>query len=716
MKKMPTENNKKSVPASENPNKGLPKFSCFIQDKISSLAVLLGTYELAKNLFLDITSNVNGERHKQTHLKFSLKIIKFHYELTIGDELKNLSAFQNSLINYFNSVTVEGELPPHLANITKKIYSHFLSTDYFIHDIKANEFNIFDICPQSGSDVTAQLNLALISDCPNKKILNATKLFIRSKKVEKNYLRVFASTFKEISKIDKDWSQSAIEQGIKNFRDSYDTELGSINTKYHETSRAIELFQNLKDIGLLDKNIRLPKNIKKPSKSSLMRNISRSIDELTQVNKKTVQTITSELNHLFSNSQDLKFPINFSPYESLGGEEGLAMLFGTFQKEVKTAAMPLDTAFHLISQSMKFQRNYGLSLLTYLKAIDMHYKNSTKHLKKSTLLKECNRRELLFLEVECPEELATLNIKILGLEHEIKRSAHSHNSISLANAIQLYLASMYTLLLAYLATREFSVLLLKRNCFERSPLDDLCDVKFKQQKSSTFNLLQTIHRPIPSQIYDLGLQYCEFSQYLEQRYGIYHDDDESYLFTNFHNVKKLITRHFCPMDEDYIPEHLYPDLMQSCLNYFSDWSEVPVLDGKRWYATEHQFRRLFAILYFNLTNEEGIEELSWFMGHENLDMTFGYAEMNPSSEWMDEAIITIAKRASKINENLSVDKAIENILELAKEKSLKLNLQLEDVVYQAINQRIKKTGEEVHFKRCEDKTIYFYFIEGSDNA
>jgi len=445
-------------------------------------------------------------------------------------------------------------------------------------------------------------------------------------------------------------------------------------------------------------------------------NISRSIDELTQVNKKTVQTITSESNHLFSNSQDLKFPINFSPYESLGGEEGLAMLFGTFQKEVKTAAMPLDTAFHLISQSMKFQRNYGLSLLTYLKAIDMHYKNSTKHLKKSTLLKECNRRELLFLEVECPEELATLNIKILGLEHEIKRSAHSHNSISLANAIQLYLASMYTLLLAYLATREFSVLLLKRNCFERSPLDDLCDVKFKQQKSSTFNLLQTIHRPIPSQIYDLGLQYCEFSQYLEQRYGIYHDDDESYLFTNFHNVKKLITRHFCPMDEDYIPEHLYPDLMQSCLNYFSDWSEVPVLDGKRWYATEHQFRRLFAILYFNLTNEEGIEELSWFMGHENLDMTFGYAEMNPSSEWMDEAAISISKRATNINENLNADKTINKIIKVAKEKALKLNLQLEDLVYQAINERINKTGEEVHFKRSNDKNIYFYFTEGTGNV
>jgi hypothetical protein len=445
-------------------------------------------------------------------------------------------------------------------------------------------------------------------------------------------------------------------------------------------------------------------------------NISRGIHELTLVNKKTIQNITSDLEHLFNNSQDLKFPINFSPYETLGGEEGLATLFDGFQNEVKTAAMPLETAFHLISQSMKFQINYGPSLLKYLKDIDLHYKNRAKYYTKSTLLKECDTRERLFLIVKCPVELISLNISILGLEHEVKRDTSPKGSISLVNAIQLHLASMYILLLAYLATREFSILLLKRNCFEHSPLDGLCDVKFKQQKASTFNLLETIHRPIPAQIYELGLQYCEFSQYLEERYGINHDDENSYLFTNFHNAKKLITRHFCPSDDDFIPEHLYSDTMQSRLNYFSDWSGVPLIDEKRWYATEHQFRRLFAILYFSLTNEEGIEELSWFLGHENLEMTFGYAEIHPSSEWMDEAIISIAKRAVKINENLNVDKAISNIVELAKEKSIKLNLQLEDVVYHAINERIKKTGEEVHFKRCDDKTIYFYFTEGANNA
>jgi hypothetical protein len=445
-------------------------------------------------------------------------------------------------------------------------------------------------------------------------------------------------------------------------------------------------------------------------------NISRNISELIQVNKKTVQNITSDIDHLFSNSQGTKYPINFSPNEASGGDVGLSNLFSVFQTEIKTAAMPLEVAFHLISQSMKFQHNYGPSLLKYLKAVDNHYKDSCKHLELSTLLKECTRRERLFLEVECPTELNDLNIKILGLEHEIKREDNNNESISLVNAIQLYLSSIYILLTAFLATRELSVLLLKRNCLERSPLDDLCDIKFKQQKSSKFNILETIHRPIPSQIYDLVLVYCEFSQYLEQRYGIFHDDEESYLLTNFHEVKKIITRHFTPSNIDMVPDHLYQNVMQTYLDYFSDWSAVPLSEGKRWYATEHQFRRLFAILYFNLSNEEGIEELSWFLGHGSLEMTFGYAEINPSSEWMDEAAISISKRATSINENLNADKTINKIIKVAKEKTLKLNLQLEDVVYQAINERINKTGEEVHFKRSNDKNIYFYFTEGTGDV
>lgn len=455
------------------------------------------------------------------------------------------------------------------------------------------------------------------------------------------------------------------------------------------------------------KNPELYKSKKTEIKKFGDANTKRDINEMYLPNKKTVQNIVADINHLFTSSNGLISPISFSPYELIGGEEGLVCMFKSFQNEIKTSIIPLEVAFHLISTSLKFQTSYSNALLEYLKAIDLHYKDSTEHLAKSTLKKDCDRREELFHEVEMPKELLPLKIKILGLEKETK----SQSYLSLTQAIYLYVASMYILLACISATRELSILLLRRSCFEKSPLDGLCDIVFKQVKSNTNNRLRTIHRPINERIYTLGLQFSEFSQYLENRFNIYHEDSESYLFTNFFTIKKIITSHFDCTDEELIANHLSDDTMQTLLDQFSDWAEVPLIDGKRWYVNEHQFRRLFAILYFNLTEEKGIEELSWFLGHESLDMTFHYAEQNPSSDWIDEAIISISKRAANLNQNLNVDEEIAKVVEVSKEKSLKLNLQLESVVYQAINDRIKRTGEDVHFERVDGNDIYFYFTK-----
>jgi len=294
---MQTGKNNKTLSKIKNSSYGLSKESKVIHEKISLLATFVGTYKLAEHFFLNITSSVGNKVFRLNHLNTAIKIIQYHYEHKLGEESKNVSSFQNSLLEYFECVAVNGKLPAQLAGITKKIYFYFLSTEYFTQDDDSKKFDIFDICPQSGNDVTAQLKLTLSSSCPNKELLKATKLFIRSKNVEKNYLRVFVSAFNEISKIDNNWSKGAIEQGLNNFRDSYDTELGSMNTKYHETSRAIELFQHLKDIGLLDKHIRLTNNIKKPSKSSLMRSTNPTIAEINidEVNKEKSLTSAKSL-------------------------------------------------------------------------------------------------------------------------------------------------------------------------------------------------------------------------------------------------------------------------------------------------------------------------------------------------------------------------------------------------------------------------------------
>lgn len=461
-------------------------------------------------------------------------------------------------------------------------------------------------------------------------------------------------------------------------------------------------------------------NIYKSERGSLKEyddaNISRSVYELLSVNIKSVQNITSEIDILYKSRSEQTNPITFSPYKSLGGTEGICELFDKVQEDRKTSAIPVETAFHLISKSLSFQKKYSKSILIYIKEIDSHYKNKCSHLAQSTLLNNCFRRENFFKQITIPEELKELNITILGLEHEIKTfdgGNYYRKEMPLVIAIKLYIASMYILLSSFLATRSISIIFLKRNCFEQSPLDGLFDVIFKQAKSSRINSLEYIFRPIPEVIFDHGIDYAEFSQYLEQRYNIYNEDEDGYLFTSFHKNKNIITRHFEPNHEESLePSHISNDFIIECLDLFSDWTESPLYEGKRWYPSRHQFRRIFAVLYFNFTDDCGLEELSWFLGHDSLEITFGYAEMNPSEEWMEEAIKSISERACCINDKIYADDDILELVTESKELSIKLNLQLEGIVYKAINERIKNTGEEVHFKKLVNNNIYFYFTNG----
>ncbi|WP_434951398.1 hypothetical protein ACRWQL_17925 [Shewanella sp. HL-SH4] len=466
-----------------------------------------------------------------------------------------------------------------------------------------------------------------------------------------------------------------------------------------------------KTFSVLKSRIKNSKNteIYKSQRSEIKKfddaNANREVSDFNMPNKKTVQNYISDINHLFQNTNHLIFPLKFSPYELCSSEESLSGIFKEFQSNIKTSIIPLETAFHLICNALKFQHNYGKSILEYLEAIDEHYKNNMANLKEPTLEHHCNIRKKLFYEIETPKPLTPLNITTLGLKGE----PNIYDGISLTQAIHLYSASIYILLASFSATRELSLLMLKRDCFHHSPLDGLFDIRLKQQKTNTDNRLQTIYRPIPKKIYHIGLQYCEFSQYLENRFGIFNSDNESYLFTNFHGCRQITTNHFYSLPDNHVPNHFSDDFMKSKLDFFTDWTDVPLINGKRWYVSDHQFRRLFAILYFNLTDETGIEELAWFLGHDSLEMAFHYAEISPSSEWMDEAIKSISKRALTINKSLCMDEEIAKIIEVSKEKSLKLNLQLEGVIYEAINKRIKSTGEKVHFTRVDNKNVYFFF-------
>lgn len=267
----------------------------YSREKILILGELLNSHTLASDLFFSITDGVNNLGYKKFHMSILERILKIH----IDDGNSSIfSDFQKTVIKFKDAA--EKKSPSNIEDtfrIIRKIYKYFEKSEKFIIDDKSKNVLIFDKQQVNAKEIMMELRALLGQYSPSEEISKATRLFISSKKVEKNYLRIIVKTFLEISKLDPAWPPYAIKQGIENFRDSFDTIQNSLNTKYHEVSRVLELFSYLKNVGLIDKGTVLPKNIKRPSSSSLMRNTNPTIS--------SIDIDSLDLKHMMSSAQSM---------------------------------------------------------------------------------------------------------------------------------------------------------------------------------------------------------------------------------------------------------------------------------------------------------------------------------------------------------------------------------------------------------------------------
>ena len=77
-----------------------------------------------------------------------------------------------------------------------------------------------------------------------------------------------------------------------------------------------------------------------------------------------------------------------------------------------------------------------------------------------------------------------------------------------------------------------------------------------------------------------------------------------------------------PSFKDFLCRSVNPDIY---LSRFADYFELPLNDaGERYYPGTHQLRRFFAIVFFWVEGFGGLETLSWFLGHTNIENIWNY--------------------------------------------------------------------------------------------
>lgn len=435
-------------------------------------------------------------------------------------------------------------------------------------------------------------------------------------------------------------------------------------------------------------------------------------DEDLAPSSRTITNRIGNLEHAFVARPAQKYKLSVSPRRTFGN--GIE-LFKDLTPSIKTPLVPLDVSLHAISSALEFVRRYGRSLHDYIRSLDEDL--SARILRTGNTFETARARFGKTLQSESfqttaqPPDLQNLRIDSWGdLSGEYDESDHFRSRMPLAVAFKMYAAAMWILLSAFSASRALSLRTLKRDCFDQSPLDGLFDICLLLPKTSVTNKLEAIHRPIPSLIFDFGLEFASLVTYLEERRGIRNDDSLSFLFANALHQKNISISFESGRTEHYSQGAVSLDWMREAIILFQDWTETPLTDGRRWYLATHQLRRLFAVVYFNMSKSTGLEELSWFLGHTSLDMTFHYAEISPTEEWTNEAISTIARIAKSLRSALHADDVIAQIVDesLAAAKT-QVSLTIEALVEEAIRAHTKATGERVCFKRINNEAVFFYF-------
>ncbi|SDK26331.1 hypothetical protein SAMN04488540_12331 [Ferrimonas sediminum] len=428
----------------------------------------------------------------------------------------------------------------------------------------------------------------------------------------------------------------------------------------------------------------------------------------------TISNEISKLEALYTARPAQKYMFQHSAISQFSNGHAI---FSKMMSSKKTQTMPVNVALYTLSSALNFARAYGPSLREYVVALSKSEKDSINDLNIQPSRVQRNTSEIkkyAFENTEIPNHLEKLNITSWeGEGFEKIEHAKLRKGLSVGAAILLYIASMWILLASFGAGRLTSLITLKRSCFQQSPIDGLFDIVMRIPKSSERFELEDVHRPIPDLIYDYGLEFASFVCELEERQGYFANEDEVFLFSRILSLHSYDAFTHSSYDRSEDPIYRYPlsgDTIYKAICFFQDWSESPLIDGKRWYPSNHQFRRLFAVLYFNFSDEVGLEELSWFMGHSDLEQTFHYAEVAPTDEWIDEAEAAIARAGALLNKVIHGDDIVNDIVNKAR-KVTSICLVLEPLIRTMISEHKSQTGQEVRFYKIEGKEVFFYFCK-----
>lgn len=323
---------------------------------------------------------------------------------------------------------------------------------------------------------------------------------------------------------------------------------------------------------------------------------------------RTFRNVLTSLRKLHSYSNKFIYPISLPNKNILDNIEHFET---QYKNKGRFKTIPSNIVFSYVKSAIEFHYKYGNDIVetynNFYNVLNSKNYNFDK-------FKYSEELETIFLNCLTPN-LKTFGVKsIKSLDNKLYDGKERFNTLRqntyFYDLLKVYFGAVQVVIGALMARRQSELASLKvGECID----ENTSSLIFKQSKSTKgiFGTKNTLYLPIDK----LGI---EMIKNLEK----IHINRKGESLFSIPSIKNIFAFNTSVSNTTYSEN----------IDFFIDYIQGELKDGKRYYIRQHQLRRFFAMCFFWGSGFGSLDTLRWFMGHTNVEHVYHYITESTSGE------------------------------------------------------------------------------------
>ena len=323
---------------------------------------------------------------------------------------------------------------------------------------------------------------------------------------------------------------------------------------------------------------------------------------------RTFRNVLTSLRKLHSYSNKFIYPISLPNKNILDNIEHFET---QYKNKGRFKTIPSNIVFSYVKSAIEFHYKYGNDIVetynNFYNVLNSKNYNFDK-------FKYSEELETIFLNCLTPN-LKKFGVKsIKSLDNKLYDGKERFNTLRqntyFYDLLKVYFGSVQVVIGALMARRQSELASLKvGECID----ENTSSLIFKQFKSTKgiFGTKNTLYLPIDK----LGI---EMIKNLEK----IHINRKGESLFSIPSIKNIFAFNTSVTNTTYSEN----------IDFFIDYIQGELKDGKRYYIRQHQLRRFFAMCFFWGSGFGSLDTLRWFMGHTNVEHVYHYITESTSGE------------------------------------------------------------------------------------